>query len=181
MNNKKTRFITEIGIFSALGIALDFICGQLFSFAWLNGGSISIAMVPIFLMSYRWGLKGGLTTGVIVGTVQILWANSSYIVGFFQVFLDYIFAYGLVGIAGIFAKKVAHSELEKQIIYIILGSLLGGLLRSVSHIISGVIYFKTPIWGSILYNMAYMGPSIVICILVMITIVNSYPIFLQQE
>ncbi|AYW48603.1 hypothetical protein C7K38_09620 [Tetragenococcus osmophilus] len=46
----KVLFLVEVALFVALGVILD-----LFSFrAWLQGGSISLQMVPIFIMSYRW-------------------------------------------------------------------------------------------------------------------------------
>ena len=68
MKGKKIiLFAAEVAIFSALALALDFICGLYLSFAWLNGGSISIAMVPIFIMCYRWGPKGGFLTALLTG------------------------------------------------------------------------------------------------------------------
>ena len=63
MKNKELRFIAEIGIFTALGLVLDYAAGWYSNFIFPSGGSISIAMVPIFIIAFRWGLKGGLTVG----------------------------------------------------------------------------------------------------------------------
>ena len=179
--NKQINFIAEIAIFSAMGVALDFVCGLLFGFAWLNGGSISIAMVPILMMGFRWGLKGGLATGLIVGVVQLLIPNLAFTGGGpIQVFLDYIFAYGVIGMVGII--KISHLHPKKQVIYASIAMLVVGLLRTTSHVISGVVYFGTGLWGSVVYNLMYMVPSIIIsAIIVDLLIIRSPELIFFEE
>ena len=161
MRTKQIYFIAEIAVFSALGVALDFACGLLFGFAWLNGGSISIAMVPILMMGFRWGIKGGLATGLSVGIIQLLIPTLAYTGGGpIQVFLDYIFAYGVIGMVG--ALNLKKMTLNNQVIYGTLAMGIVGLLRTTSHVISGVVFFGTTWWGSIIYNILYMIPSIFI-------------------
>jgi len=166
---KETKFIAEVSYFTALGIVFDIICGALFSFAWLEGGSISIAMLPIYLMAFRWGLKGGVTTGVLIGVLQLIWAPGSYKIHWLQVLLDYPIAYGVVGLAGLFTKIITTSNNKKQILYIILAMVFSGLLRLLSHTISG-LYFGLNWWGSFIYNVGYMGPSIIICVIILLLI-----------
>lgn len=67
--NVNTRFMTEVAMMTALGIILDYLAGVFSIKLWPNGGSISIAMIPILLMGFRYGLKGGLLTGFLVGTI----------------------------------------------------------------------------------------------------------------
>ena len=106
MKGRKTiLFVVEVAVFSALALAFDFFCG-LYGFAWLNGGSISIAMLPIFIMCYRHGLKGGLLCGLLVGSIQLLWADG--FVHPVQAIIDYPAAYLVTGFAGIltFSKSI---------------------------------------------------------------------------
>ena len=120
--SKSILFITELAIFTALGIVFDYVCGLFGGISWANGGSVSIAMVPIFLMSYKHGLKGGLLIGLLVGSIQILWG---YIVHPVQVLLDYTLAYGVLGLTGIAKRFFTENNLKNNII-----------------IITSIIYFK---------------------------------------
>ena len=54
-----TLFLVEVAVFSALAYLLDLVSGLLSLKIWPQGGSISIAMIPIFIMAFRWGIKGG--------------------------------------------------------------------------------------------------------------------------
>ena len=184
--NKTTRFIAEMGIFIALGLVFDFLSNIISGVLWPNGGSISIAMIPIFLMSYRHGIKGGLISGIAIGTIQMLWAGSG-IVHWAQALLDYTLAYGIVGVAGLFAKKIKDSSLKLRLIYVNVSVLIAGLLRTALHVISGFVYFKeylpqySPeatnliLWlGSCIYNITYMLPSIILCMILMSIITFKY-------
>ncbi|WP_338368251.1 energy-coupled thiamine transporter ThiT, partial [Enterococcus faecium] len=72
MEKKRTLFLVEAAAFTALAYLLDLVSAFIFSRIWPQGGSVSIAMVPIFLMAFRWGLKGGLTTGFLLGLLQLV-------------------------------------------------------------------------------------------------------------
>lgn len=183
MKNNGVRFIAEMGIFIALGLVLDFLAGLYSSSIWPMGGSISIAMIPIFIMSFRYGLKGGLLSGLAIGVIQMLWAGSG-IVHWIQAFLDYGLAYTLVGIGGIFAGKIAkEANTTAKLYYVNFAVLLGGSLRTVMHVLSGYVYFSDyapeglkdlPLAWSIIYNLGYMVPSIIICMVIISIIVYKY-------
>jgi thiamine transporter len=181
MGNKEIRFIAEVGVYSAVALVLDFLAGLYSGFIWPLGGSISFAMVPIFIIAYKYGLGGGLTTGLIVGAIQILWAGE----GAFhpvQVIIDYVIAYTLVGTAGIFSRKVKNTEDTGKLYYVIIGIALGGFLRTIAHIISGEIYFgqfapeglDTLAW-SVIYNMGYMIPSMILSAIGVIVLLKRFP------
>lgn len=180
MKRTEIKFITEIGIFSAIALALDYVAGVYSNFIWPLGGSISIAMVPIFIMAFRWGLKGGLFTGLIVGTVQIIWSLSGEAHHPIQIILDYPVAYGVVGIAGIYAKKIAQAQNVEKLYYLSTAIIIGGGLRFFPHAISGYVYFRqyTPeglpiIPWIIIYNLGYLIPSIILSILILRLIVKK--------
>lgn len=180
--NKKTMFITEIAIFSSLAIAIDLICGLLFSFGWLQGGSISVGMFPIFIMALRWGPKGGFASGLIFGIIQTV-LPTAYTTGFFQSLFDYVFAFGILGVSGFAKYFITNKNFNKRIIFFVLFMLIAGLLRSIFHIISGMLFFDVPLWGSITYNMAYMIPSIVFTIIIVVIFTLKAPqlVFLKEE
>lgn len=183
-----TRTIAEIGIFAALGYVLDFLAGVYSQGIFANGGSIGIAMICVFIITYRRGFVPGILVGLIMGLLDLV--DGFYAIGktwydtFFQVLLDYVIAYPLAGIgAGLFRKLVVNSTSKgKLITYVSLGSVVGGLFKFFAHFLSGVIF-----WGddsgmawkefngkpglySFLYNGAYMLPCIVICSVLMIII-----------
>ena len=90
-----------------------------------------------------------------------------------SVLLDYVLAYGAVGIAGIFKRKSWAIELS---------TFIGCAARFLIHFISGVtiymitapteiesigVTFSNPVLYSIVYNAIYMLPNTVIAVVVM--------------
>ena len=191
MKNKTLHFITEVGVFSALGLLFDFLAGLYSEPIFPQGGSISIAMIPIFIMAFRWGLKGGLTTGLIIAITQLPYSSVfryglSWETLLFIILLDYILAYTLLGLAGLYTKRIRNSkEMSGKLYYITNGILLAGLLRTICHVISGLIFFRQfipefiveqHIWyyWSIIYNLGYMVPSIILCILITRALIKRF-------
>jgi thiamine transporter len=185
MKQKQTLFIVEIAVFSALAYLLDLFSGFIFSRIWPQGGSVSIAMVPVFLMAFRWGVKGGAITGLLLGLLQ-------FILGFSQIyhpvqgFIDYLVAFTVLGVAGIFASQVKLSiqsgDKKKWIGLIIAGTLIGSLLRFIAHFFSGWIFFGVwapegqPAWlYSIIYNGTYMIPSMILSAIIIILVIGNAP------
>jgi thiamine transporter len=180
-----TLFIVEVAVFTALAYLLDFFANVLSFKIWPEGGSVSIAMVPIFIMAYRWGIKGGVLTGFLMGLLQ-------FIMGYSQIFtivqgiIDYFIAFAAVGFAGIFAsqvKKAVHEHKgRKWITYAVLGAFIGSALRFVCHFISGVVFFGSyapkgqPVAVySILYNGTYMLPSFILSAIIVVLVISAAP------
>jgi len=162
---KVINFIIEVSVLSALGLVLDLASGLLSGWLWPNGGSISLAMICIFIASYRHGLKGGLLTGFLVGTIQIIWAGGSYLIHPVQVLLDYPLPYMCVGLSGIFSKQVMTPNL-KQLIFISLSIFIGCFFRLVCHVLSGMIYWGVDFIGSLVYNGTFMLIGMIVCIII---------------
>ncbi|AZU61145.1 energy-coupled thiamine transporter ThiT [Neobacillus mesonae] len=188
-----TLFISEVAVFSALAYLLDFLAGILSLKIWPQGGSISIAMVPIFLMAYRWGIKGGLLTGFILGLLQ-------FILGFAQIYtiiqgiIDYFIAFTVVGLAGVFARQIKQSydigNRGTWVTYVVLGAFIGSLLRYACHVVSGAVFFgeyapkgQPVMVYSLLYNGTYMLPSFVISAIIVVLVISAMPkkMLIQQK
>ena len=170
--------IAEITIMSALAFTLDYVQGIITGGLFPNGGSIGIAMLPILFIGYRRGIIAGVVTGLLVSVLQMIPGDLSLIpveslpLIICQVMLDYVVAYPLVGIAGAFAKSFKNAKSNKQkIVYLIIGTLVGGLLKLLAHHLAGAIFWREylptdfpggPDIYSLLYNGSYMIPNIII-------------------
>lgn len=184
-NKSNTLFITEVAVFSALAFLLDLAAEFLNLKIWAQGGSISVAMVPIFLMAYRWGVRGGLLTGFLLGLLQVVlgFGKIYFIV---QGLLDYFVAFTAVGLAGIFAGKIKKSlhegEKGKWMTYTVLGAFLGSMLRYLCHVTAGAVFFgeyapkgQPVIIYSLVYNGTYMLPSFIISAIIVILVISAAP------
>ena len=132
------------------------------------GGSITLlSMLPVCMVSVKYGLKTGLACSFIFALVQLMlgfsslmsWGLTAEILAGSFIF-DYILAFTVLGFAGIFGKK---SSLR-----ICGGICFSMFLRFISHFVSGVILFASTVpegWNpfiySICYNGAYMLPEMV--------------------
>ena len=167
------RTMCEIGLFAAIGFALDELQGILSKGVFINGGSIGFAMIAVIIISYRRGWLSGVLTGLIMGLLDI--ATSAYILHPAQLLLDYILPYAVVGIAGLFRPLFNNAESRKgKIGFLILGTVVGGLAKLLSHYLAGVIFWGDPeyfAWNlnsmnvylyCFIYNFAFIGPSIVL-------------------
>lgn len=162
-NRKKILALVEGAVMVALAFGLDFL-SKLVPFLTLPwGGSItSLSMLPIIVYSIRNGVKYGLMCSFVYALVQLVvdlaklgtWGLTP--VTFTAcVLLDYIIAFSVLGLAGIFRRKGMKGWI---------GGAVGAIfLRYVSHVISGAAVFASvgKVWNAIeinntwLYSMAY--------------------------
>lgn len=187
------RVMCEVAIFAAIGYVLDFLQGAYSDFFLPNGGSLGIAMLPIFIIAYRRGFLPALITGIVMALLDI--ADGFYVLStdwylmLIQVLLDYGLAYPLCAFAGVFAKQVRESESTgKRICFSLLGVLLGSCLKFLSHFLSGALFWgddpKSFAWGldwmnkwsySLIYNGSYVFGSMLICGAIIAIIAWKWP------
>lgn len=168
MKKKHLYKTCECAIFIALSLALMplEIPGPAF------GGDIDLVMIPLFILAYRNGAGYGVVSGLIFGFLKCL-IGGGIGWGLPSVLLDYVLAYGAVGLAGLFKEKSWAIELS---------TVVGCLSRFVIHFISGVTLYAitvptavegtnmtiaNPIIFSIVYNSLYMLPNTIIAVIVM--------------
>ena len=177
------RTIVEVGIFAAIGFVLDEIQGIAFASVFTAGGSIGIAMVAVLIVAYRRGWLPAICTGLIMGLLDLI--TKAYLITLWQVLLDYILPYALVGFAGFFKPWFDKEESsKKKILILCLGAVVGGLLKFLSHFIVGTLVWA-PMgydWAiadealySFAYNIAFTGPSIVLSTIVLIALFKRAP------
>ncbi len=155
--DKRVLILTETAVAVAMALALS----QLRLFRLPQAGSVTLAMVPLVVIAYRWGPKAGIMAGVVLGLLRL--TLDAYVVHWAQFILDYPLAFALVALAGFFPSRK------------IIGVVIGYLGRFACHFLSGVIFFAefapegTPVaLYSIIYNMGFIIPEAIITVAVLV-------------
>ena len=159
------RRLCEGAIMVAIAQILSYI--KLWEMPW--GGSIVLAMVPIILFSVRWGLGSGLLAGFVFGVLQFMF-DGGFAIGWQSIIGDYLLAFTVLGLAGLMKGKKLG---------VFWGTLIGGVARFLLHYVVGATiwaaYMPDTFFGmtmtspwiySLLYNIAYMGPNIIITLVI---------------
>lgn len=152
---------THAIIFSALMLALAVILQQLRLFHMPQGGSITAgAMVPLLLISYRFGPGIGMLTGFLYGMINLL--QGPFILHPVQVLFDYPLPFMAMGLVGLSPQH--H----------FLGAAAAFCGRFACHFLSGIVFFGSyaPAGTSVylysfLFNITYLLPEFLICCLIL--------------
>jgi len=203
----KTKRLTESAMLLAIAIVLELIA-KMFIPEQTFGGQITIvSMLPVVLISYRHGMKWGFvasfTYALLEMAIGMKTVSSAFLPGYFgddvmilnaiiMCLLDYVLAYTLLGLGGIFRNKIKNPGIG-----LMCGSIVALGCRFIAHILSGYILFSSwaeyyftqdgfPAWGaqlveslspaglgwvySIVYNGMYMIPEIVFTAIVALVI-----------
>jgi thiamine transporter len=154
---KDPRVLTE----AALAIALAFVLGLIKLFEMPFGGSVSLEMAPLILLSLRQGWRVGIIAGAAYGLLNLI--IEPYILNPVQVLFDYPLPFAALGLAGLFTPTLRGA---------VIGTVVAVAARFVSHFISGVAFFASyapegwnPFVYSAVYNALYLIPSLIICLL----------------
>ncbi len=147
----KTRTLVESAILLAIATMLSFF--PKFEGIWANGGSVTVcSMLPIIIVSYRHGIKWGLLTGFAFSVLQLV-TGGFVTIGvaintvILSLLLDYILPYTVIGLGGIFKNRIKNPSLAMAA-----GTIFVLILRYISHLISGVV-----LWKSIEYAQEYFS------------------------
>ena len=129
---KKSKLTLRCLCEAAIMIALAQILGYLKLYELPQGGSITLSMLPIFLFCSRWGFGPGMLASFAFSLLQ-LFLDGAYAWSWQSMLGDYIFAFTVLGFAGLFSKK------RFGFFY---GTLLGSALRFLVHYVVGAT-----VWG----------------------------------
>ncbi len=177
----------------SLATVLSFI--KIIRLPW-DGSITLLSMLPIAVFSIRHGVKNGLAVSFVYSLIQF---GEGVMGGLFGwgltpisliccIFLDYILAYTVIGISGIFKNYGFIGQTG--------GTALAIFLRFVLHFFSGVFIFHSfgELWTgfstdntwlySLLYNGSYMLPEIIFTVIgaaVLLKIPQSRKILLNND
>ena len=204
MNQQNVRRLTVSAMMLALATVLAIVCAYI---PFLNlpfGGGFTVAsMLPIVIVAYMYGTPWGIFTALCYSVIQIILsltqgANGTVMALFMPssddfmgygaavaiVIIDYLIAYTVLGLGGIFRNKIKNKTVALTV-----GVVFAISLRYLAHIVSGYIFYGAwaewfftqegfPAWGaglvaslspqalgwvySTVYNGMYMIPEIIL-------------------
>ncbi len=170
MKTTKTKILVEAAIMIALATVLCYI--RIIKLPW--GGSVTLlSMLPIIIFSIKHGVKHGMFASFVFSLIQF---GQGVMDGLFAwgltpamlaacILLDYIGAYSIIGVAGVFRNKGFAGWVS--------GTIIAVVLRYAFHVLSGIVIWHSvgSIWEgfstdnealySLVYNGAYMLPELI--------------------
>ena len=157
---RKIRLTTQMLVYVALMLAITLILEQLGLFHLPQGGYVTMgAMIPIMLVSHRFGSVVGAMAGFLYGFINLI--QDPFILHPVQVVFDYPLPFMSVGLLAGLVKNLY------------LGTLLAFAGRFLCHFISGIVFFASyapegmsPVIYSLVVNGSFMGAECLICMLV---------------
>ena len=146
----KTKRLTESAMLIAIAVVLE-LAGKMVIPPMPFGGQLTLcAMLPMVLISYRHGVRWGLTAGFCYALVQMALGagtvTAAFQPGYFgdgtmvgraliMCLLDYILAYSVLGLGGCFRSRFSKGTA------LLWGSIVALGSRYLAHIFSGYILF----------------------------------------
>ncbi len=165
--NSTIKDMVFIALYAALALVLDYVSALIPFLQMPNGGSINLAVIPVFVASYQLGWKKGAVTGLmwwLIGTIMGL--NSWYLTPM-QYALDYIVPAAICGFAAALPKLGKISNIYT-------GVTVTMILKFASHVLSGVYYWppegaargSVPAWTySVGYNIWYNLATMIVALI----------------
>jgi thiamine transporter len=173
MKQSKIRTLCECAILLALGVALSYVKIIQLPF---DGSITLLSMLPLCLISIKHGVLWGVGSAFCYSWFQILqggvfaWGLTPVML-IASLLLDYLFAFTVLGLAGVFRKQGVAG--------IVGGVAMVCALRFLVHFLSGVILWANleqfvafgkewvgrPVLYSLCYNGIYMLPETVLTVL----------------
>ena len=163
MKKITTRKLVESAMLIAVATVLSFIKFDLP----FGGGVTVVSMLPLIIVSHRWGWKWGVVTAFVYSVLQLILGldnvgyATSFVMALGVIFLDYILAYTFIGLSGIF-----DTFMKNQRAAVAVGIAVTFVLRFVCHLITGAWiwgewmpeeFMNLPMTSPWLYSFLYNG------------------------
>ncbi len=159
--------------FAALSIALSYVLSCFRLFRMPQGGSVTPgSMLPIMLFAAAYGVGPGVVVGVVYGALQYL--QGGWFLNVWQFLLDYLLAFGALGLAGLAKKLPKTWGLYAAII-------IAAVTRALSATLAGYMFWDIAFWPSLVYNGTYLIPDTLICIVLALLVAKPVMKILQAK
>ncbi|MBQ9165369.1 MAG: energy-coupled thiamine transporter ThiT [Oscillospiraceae bacterium] len=179
-SHRRIRLLCEGAVLIAIAQILSYI--KLWEMPW--GGSVVLSMVPIVLFAVRWGVGPGLMASFVFGVLQFVF-DGGFAIGWQSIVGDYLAAFGVMGLAGLMHGR------KNGVIW---GTLIAGVARFLVHYVVGATLWAeympevflgmemaSPWFYSLLYNFLYMGPNIIITLVIFLLLAKPMGKYLQGQ
>lgn len=148
---------------SALMVAAAIVLGQFKLFSMPQGGSVTpLSNLPIVLCAYYLGTRRGVTAGMCVGLLNLIFGP--YVIHPLQMLVDYPLAFGALGLGGLMRNKKNG---------IVKGYIVGLIGRYAMAVLSGIVFFGSyapkefnAVTWSVWYNFTYLAAEGVITVII---------------
>ena len=187
----KKKITTLQLVESALMIAIATVCSMIKIDLPFGGGVTILSMLPIVMISHRYGWKWGMLVAftfsiaqMLLGLDNVAYANS-FLMGAGIILLDYVIAYTVIGLSGIFGK-------ERKSVAV--GIAVTFTLRFLCHYVAGAwiwgVWMPEEFMGmkmvspwiySALYNGWYMLAELVVTMIIAMLIYQPLAKFIRRE
>lgn len=151
MKKERVHMLVESAMLLTLGVVLELVSKFLIPELPFGGQLTLASMLPVVLISYRYGVKWGLFSGVVYSALQMSLGVKTVTAAFqadyfgegvmvlnalIMVFLDYFLAYTLLGLGGLFRNRI-----KKPGVSLAVGAVTALFARYLAHILSGYVLF----------------------------------------
>ncbi|WP_409252884.1 energy-coupled thiamine transporter ThiT [Bacillus sp. SCS-153A] len=187
MSKMKLIPMVEASVFAALAVILDLLPSIKLSPAI----SISFAMVPIFIVAFRWGLRVGLVSGFLWGLLQVVLGDVWFLTPL-QFVIEYFIAFAFVGFAGLLyrpiQKSLKNGDRKRMLLWVITGIIVGSIARYFWHFVAGFIFWgedapegQSAVMYSLIANGTTVVGAIIFCSIVLALLAGSLPRLLKTD
>lgn len=188
MKKIKLQALIEAAFFAAFALILDLLPSIQLG-PWM---SVSCAMLPIFILAFRWGFTVSVISGFIWGLLQVA-TGDAYILNIVQFLIEYFVAFAFVGFAGLLYKQIqtaffAEKKKAKGLILAVLAVFLGSIARYFWHFLAGVVFWAeyapegmSPVIYSLVVNGATMIGAAIFCSILIVLLLSAAPRLIQRK
>lgn len=180
MRKRNLQATIEAAILAALALVLDLLP----SIQLTPAISVSFAMIPVFIVAFRWGWRAGFLSGFMWGVLQLIF--DPYIVHPIQAFIEYVIAFAVIGVSGFFVHKIqkqlSNQHKRSALVTAVIAIFLGSLARYFFHFIAGYYFFAEYApedMSAVMYSFAVNGTTMILtfilCAIVMIGLLLAAP------
>ncbi len=169
------RDLVLMAFYAALALVLDYVSAMIPFLQMPKGGSINLAVIPVFVASYHLGWKKGAVTGILWWLIGFLMGLNNWFVDPFQYALDYVIPAVICGLAACLPKIGKVSNLYSGVIVMM-------IFKFLSHVLAGVYYWPPegaargswPAWTySLGYNLWYNLATLVVALVLVTLLVKK--------
>ena len=144
--------LVESAMLLALAVVLELVSKMFIPEQTFGGQLTIVCMLPVVLISYRYGLKWGFFSAFVYAILEMAigmrnvtaafqpgyFGDEAVILyAFIMVLLDYLVAYTCLGLGGLFRNKIKNAGVS-----LMCGSIVALSCRYVAHILSGYVLFS---------------------------------------
>lgn len=179
---KNKTVAPKVVAMASISIALATVLSNIYVYQMPFGGSITLfSLLPIILFAFMYGPTAGIGAGLIFGMIQFMFKPWFFTP--IQFLLDYVLAFGSVGLAG-FAGQIKNKSIGLMVAVPI-----GYLCKLFFSFWAGFIFVEKGWWAesifglstqnmhgmvySLVYNAGYVIPELLLALVVMVIIANN--------